>query len=162
MREQTARRSARYVYLSDAEPRSSARDLNDPNGRGTASIGWRIVAANNRPLGRSAARFSSLTECVAAVHLLRTEVARAIGAVSLDPARGHWLWTLTLDQQMVAASVHDYERRIECVRALAQFIQACGTADPAPVGVRQLGVRAMYGYPPKPSRAFEPAPLGAE
>jgi hypothetical protein len=140
---QGVRRAARYIYLSDADPIAAVRDREDATG---ARIAWRIVAANNRPLGRSEGTYPTLAECVASAGLLHEEIARVETAVGFDASKGQWRWGLTLDGIRVAACVHAYGRRIECHRGLSQFLEAASTALPAPEEVRHLGVRAMRDY----------------
>jgi hypothetical protein len=164
VRETTARRSARYVYLSDAEPHSSSRgrdDGGDDKRRRATNIAWRIVAANNRPLGRSAAYYPTLAACAESARTLRAAIGEAVGAVSSDIRSGHWRWTLSLEQIPVATCVHAYERRVECARALTQFIEACRVADPSPDEVRHLGSYALHGYPTKPATSADPVPIVA-
>jgi hypothetical protein len=104
-----------------------------------------VVAGNNRPLGRSAAAVSSLDECVAAATRLHRDVGHADSSVLFSVADGHWGWTVALDGEPVAVSVHAYERRFECVRSLEQFLVAVAHAEPAPERVRRLGPTTPRG-----------------
>jgi hypothetical protein len=160
--DRAARRTARFVYLSDAEPHSSLRNNHGHHPPRPVNVAWRIVAANNRPLGRSAACYSTLSACVDSAFTLQAEIDRTVSAISFDTSSGHWRWTLTLDRVAVAVCVHVYERRIECVRSLAQFATACRVADPSPDEVRHLGVHAMHGYKlvaPSPTLAITSEPI---
>ena len=64
-----------------------------------------MIAANNRPLGRSAEAFASLAECVTAATRLHREVAQAASSVLFDIADGHWQWTVLLADEPAADEV---------------------------------------------------------
>jgi hypothetical protein len=152
--QKAARRVARFVYLSASVAPSSARARSsEPGGR----VAWRVVAANNRPLGRSMIAYNTLAECAAAVRLLHDGIGAAIGSVGFDAVTGTWRWTLSLDGRPVAICVNAYGRRIECQRALAQFLVAVAGAESTVQDVRHLGARALYDYELKPA---EPAFTG--
>jgi hypothetical protein len=137
------RRSPRIIFVSDASPRTRhpRTDSMVP-----ARVGWRVIAANNRPLGRSATVFNSDHECQAAVGLLQDQLSDVVSSVLFDSVRGHWTWALLLGGTPVAVCVHPYLRRIECSRALAQFIAAIEVSEPEHERVRNLGVRALHAY----------------
>jgi hypothetical protein len=134
--------TARFIYISDQRSRSPWHDASSADAR----VSWRVVAGNNRPLGRSATLFPSLAECVDAATLLHREIGRADSSVLFDVADGHWRWTVALGGQSVAMSAHAYKRRIECIRSLEQFIAAAAGAAPEPDGLRRLGPNALRGY----------------
>jgi hypothetical protein len=134
--------TARFIYISDERSRSHWHDAPAAEVRVT----WRVVAGNNRPLGRSARVFPSLTECVEAASRLHREIGRADSSVLFDVADGHWRWTVALGGQSVAVSAHAYKRRIECIRSLEQFVAAAASAAPEPDGLRRLGPNALRGY----------------
>lgn len=134
--------TARFIYISDQRSRSPWHDASGEDAR----VSWRVVAGNNRPLGRSATLFPSLVECVVAATQLHREIGRAESSVLFDVADGHWRWTVALRGQPVAMSAHAYKRRIECIRSLEQFIAAAAAATPEPDGLRRLGPNALRGY----------------
>lgn len=134
--------TARFIYISDERSHSPWHDGASADIR----VSWRVVAGNNRPLGRSAMVFASLAECVAAATRLHREIGRADSSVLFDVADGHWRWTVALGGQPVAVSAHAYKRRIECVRSLEQFIVATAHAAPEPDGLRRLGPNALRGH----------------
>jgi len=135
--------TARFIYISDQRSRSP---WHDDSAADDTRVSWRVVAGNNRPLGRSATVFPSLAECVAAATALHREIGRADSSVLFDVADGHWRWTVALGGQSVAVSAHVYKRRIECIRSLEQFIVAAAHAAPEPDGLRRLGPNALRGY----------------
>lgn len=139
------KRTTRFIYVSDATAPSSTRHTDNPT---APRYGWRVIAANNRPLGRSASVFDSYESCRTAAELLRDEVDkdRATSAVHFNNSRGHWTWSVTVDETPVAVCVHPYLRRIECVRALRQFVEAVAAGVPSAEGVRLFGTRALREY----------------
>lgn len=135
--------TARFIYISDERSRSL---LNDDSPTDT-HVSWRVVAGNNRPLGRSATEFATLPECIAAATRLHREIGRAESSVMFDVADGHWRWTVALGGDSVAVSAHPYKRRFECCRSLEQFIVEAARAAPEPDGLRRLGPTPLRGYP---------------
>jgi hypothetical protein len=140
---QQQRKSARFLYISDADAPSN---WHDRPADATPRIGWRVIAANNRPLGRSADVFRSFEDCVAAAARLHERIETSASSILFDAARGTWAWTVVLDGRAVAVSVKPYRRRIECARALAQFLEALRTTEPVADELRHLGPNALRVY----------------
>jgi len=135
--------TARYIFLTDQEPlpfRASAA------GRPITRVAWRVLAANNRPLGRSAAPYSSVIECHATLLALHHRIAEASSAVLFSPAEGCWGWTLSLGGVPVAQQVHLYQRRFAAHQALKQFLAVVAAVCPVADSVRPGGRRAMIAY----------------
>jgi hypothetical protein len=130
------RRAPRFVYLCDA------KDQNDP----AARFGWRLIAANNRALGRAVRVDVSLEQCVGSAERVHREVAESSTSVQFNPVRGHWSWQVVLGGATVAVCVHPYLRRVECVRALEQFLAAVTAACPAEGVVKHFGPRSLRSY----------------
>jgi hypothetical protein len=105
-----------------------------------------VLAANNRPLGRSAAPFNSLLECHAAALTLHQRVSEISSTVLFFPEDGHWRWTVSLEGVPVAEQVHLYQRRVEANRAVKQFLAAVSAVCPVADEVRPSGQRAMLAY----------------
>ncbi|WP_338178802.1 hypothetical protein [Jatrophihabitans sp.] len=143
MTESAARRTTRFIYVSDATAPTTTRQRNSPT---EPRYGWRVIAANNRPLGRSSAVFDSYHSCRAAAEELQQRVDDATSSVLFDNSRGHWTWAVALAGTPVAVCVHPYLRRIECVRALRQFVEAVTAGVPSAEGVRLFGARALREY----------------
>ena len=123
----TSARSARFIVLSDREAPSANRDRELSISQ---RLTWRVVAGNNRPLGRSLVSYAAFEECVAATVTLRQRVAELKPVVVFDHAEAMWRWTVTLDDTPVAASVREYSRRVECTRSLGQFLEILSSAPP--------------------------------
>jgi len=134
VRDGTAAREPRFVYLCDG-----TRDQ-QPAGR----YGWRLNAANHRPLGRGTLATKSLDQCRAAARLLHREAMNLEQAVASQ--HGEWSWEVSLGDAAVAVSVHGYARRIECMRGLHQFLAAARVADPEAGVVRYFGAHSLRGY----------------
>jgi hypothetical protein len=143
MAEPEMRRSTRFIYLSDATAPSTSRQRLAPV---AARYGWRVIAANNRPLGRSSTAFDSYFDCRTAATRLHEGIAQATSSVLFNSVRGYWTWTVTIEGAAVAVCVHPYLRRIECVRALRQFVEAVAAGVPSSEGVRHFGSRALHEY----------------
>jgi hypothetical protein len=92
-------------------------------------VGWRLIGANNRELGRSAAVFESFDLCRAAVLRLRegADQARVLFAMS-DPS-GKWTWRLELGGQQAAMSGRTYQRQREAQHNLSLFLTAVPLAQ---------------------------------
>jgi uncharacterized protein YegP (UPF0339 family) len=123
-------------------------------GRDGSWYGWRLLAANNRELGRSPQVHAALTECQQAAVRMVTDFEALTTVVSADSARGLWRWRLDGADSAVAVSSRLYLRQRECVYSLRQFLQAAPTAvifdapDAATVVVDLTGAQPVlrYGY----------------
>jgi uncharacterized protein YegP (UPF0339 family) len=89
-----------------------------PSGR----FGWRLLAANNRDVARSAALFDDIEECYAAIRSLRADFDRAVPTV-LRIGRSEWSWRLRLGELDVAVSSRTYQRRLQCFAACDLFME---------------------------------------
>ena len=115
----STRRGARFIVLSDGAAPSSRREPS-ASARG---LTWRVVAANNRPLGRSKRVFADFDACVTAAAELHLRHDALSTAISFDRTSASWRWTVALHACPVAVSVRAYSRRVECERAMSQFLE---------------------------------------
>jgi hypothetical protein len=120
-----SRRPARFIVVSDQEARSANHDRDSST---PPRLSWRVIAANNRPLGRSTATYGDYVECVAATNELRTHAADLKTSLTFEHATATWRWSAELNGTLVAASVRDYLRRVECLRAANQFVEIAASA----------------------------------
>ena len=141
--QKAGRRGARFIYLSASVAPSLTRARSGHAGR---RVAWRVLAANNRPLGRSVTVYNTLGDCTAAASELHRDVSRAVGSIGFETGTGSWRWTLSLGGAAAATCVNPYGRRIECQRALAQFLVAVADAEPGAQQVRHLGIGALHDY----------------
>jgi uncharacterized protein YegP (UPF0339 family) len=82
---------------------------------------WRLLAANNRDVARSATAYRDLDACLEAVAQLQGRIADAV-AVAARAGRADWSWRLRLDGDEVAVSSRTYQRRLQCEAACALFV----------------------------------------
>jgi hypothetical protein len=151
------RATPRFIFLTDRSQRSVQRDAGSaPDLRLGGRVAWRMLAANNRPMGRSAMAFEGLDECFEAAMTLHRNVDCTTFAAVFRPESSRWGWSLLLDGERVAVSAHHYHRRIECLRGLRQFMGSLATAVPQIGEVRHIGPRSLGVYDQDGGR-----PLGA-
>ncbi|MFD4141702.1 MULTISPECIES: hypothetical protein [unclassified Streptomyces] len=112
---------ARFLYVV----RASAQR---PEG-GDRPVGWRLIGANNRELGRSAQAFGGHAECRAAVKELRDKVGGARVLMSMSDSAGSWTWRLQIEGRTVAVAGRPYLRHRECQFNLGQFLAAVPLAE---------------------------------
>lgn len=127
---------ARFVFISDGIAATEGRTDDEVDDR----IWWRLVAANNRVLGRSVG--TDLGEVVCRKHAaeLGDRVDEAVPALTTDE-RGRWTWTLALDSVDRARCAHPFPRRVDCQRALTLFLRGIRSADPQAGTVRYFAAR---------------------
>ncbi|MFD7441910.1 hypothetical protein [Streptomyces sp. NPDC059909] len=112
---------ARFLYVVRVSPQR-------PDG-GERPVGWRLVGANNRELGRSAEAFDRLTACQAAVDELREKVAGARALMSMPDAAHSWTWRVQIEGRTLAVAGRTYLRHRECQFNLGQFLAAVPVAQ---------------------------------
>lgn len=115
-----------------------------------AQFGWRMLAANNREVARSAATFADVDVCVEAVDQLQRDV-EAGTTVASRTGRSDWVWRLRIDGIDVAASARTYQRRLQCEAACALFVELVPGAEL--VGVRAQG--ALHPSGPTSGSPFD-------
>ncbi|HJQ44586.1 MAG TPA: hypothetical protein VJ831_15960 [Jatrophihabitantaceae bacterium] len=128
-----ARRAARFVFVVASV--QLPRGISDEDD--SACVWWRLVAANNRVLGRSARTFGSIADCRVGAAEMHDRVRQVVTSLATD-VRGQWTWTASLDGELIAQSAHPYLRRIDCVRTLALFLAGVASADPRAADIRQF------------------------
>ncbi len=146
MNEGPVGKTARFIYISDGDKESAWRTGN----RAPRRVGWRLIAANNRALGRSWVAFDSFEACVQAASLLRERLDEVTSSVTFDSRQANWSWTVLLDDDPVAVCVRAYRRRVECLRALEQFLAAVKMTTNSAEELRYYGRNALSVYDPPP------------
>jgi hypothetical protein len=138
-----AGKTARFIYISDGDNQSAWHARRD---RAQVRVGWRLIAANNRPLGRSWVVFDSFEACVDAATLLHDRLGDVTSTAMFDTKQANWYWTVLLDDDPVAVCVHAYRRRVECMKALEQFLVAVRTTTRVADELRNYGPNALSVY----------------
>ncbi|MGX7677995.1 hypothetical protein ACSMXN_03765 [Jatrophihabitans sp. DSM 45814] len=136
------RGAPRFVFLTDQVEARANRGPVVTDGR----VAWRLLAANNRAMGRSAITFGSVEDCYSAALELHLGRASATYSAVFNSEQSRWGWTLMLDGAWVATSAHQYHRRIECLRGLRQFVESLAAAVPDMDEVRHIGPRSLGVY----------------
>ena len=90
-------------------------------GRPDLPLCWRLLAANNRDVARSATPYADLEACLDAVANLQARIGDVV-AVAARAGRADWSWRLRLDGDDVAVSSRTYQRRLQCEAACALFV----------------------------------------
>jgi hypothetical protein len=106
-----------------------------PRGRGWAEsrkigaglVGWRVLGANNRELGRSAGPFRRVDEAYQAVHEAQAVLERTVIRFWADDL-GEWFWNISIDGEQLAVSSRGYRRQRECIYSIEQFREHFPTA----------------------------------
>lgn len=91
-------------------------------------VTWRLLATNNRDLGRSSTAFPDLDSCQAAVQQLRRDNA-ALHAVTTRTGPTAWSWRIVHDNTVVAVSSRAYQRRIQAEYAGGVMLSLIPAAD---------------------------------
>jgi hypothetical protein len=130
---------------------------------------WRLLAANNRDVARSATTYPDLDACLGAVADLQARIGDAV-AVAARAGRSDWSWRLRIDGDDVAVSSRTYQRRLQCEAAWALFVvlvrdatlDVFGHADAQRSGNRPALARAHPSPAPIPSASIRKTPVRAD
>ncbi|HET7901153.1 MAG TPA: hypothetical protein VFL59_08175 [Candidatus Nanopelagicales bacterium] len=95
-------------------------------------IGWRLLSANNRELGRSAHAHPDAESAL--LDLGRVRVVAGSGTVHVvhEPRSGTWAWLLDDEGSLVATSGRGFRLERECRHNLELFRVLAPTAPAAP------------------------------
>lgn len=109
------------IYVAPCRGRPG-RPLTCGDAHEGVDLRWRMLAANNRDVARSASAFGDVATCVHAIEQLQRAVA-AGSAVATRAGRADWSWRLRIDGIDVAVSSRTYQRRLQCEAACALFVE---------------------------------------
>ena len=132
----------RYIFLTD-QTAGLQSELATPR-----RVVWRLLAANNRVLGRSATVFPSLEVGFEAARSLSAGLASALYTLAFRESLSRWTWTVTIDGEPCAVAAHLYQRRIACLRGVRQFLLLGQRVGPNQNAVRLIGSNAFGSYGP--------------
>lgn len=92
-----------------------------PGARIGGGVGWRLLGANNRELGRSTAAYADAEAALAAIERVRGLVAEGEAHVVHDAGSGHWAWHMVDAGVPVASSGRGFRLQRECRYNVEQF-----------------------------------------
>jgi hypothetical protein len=96
----------------------------------SAPVRWRLLSGNNRDMGRGVEQFDDSEVCRIGIKQLQADAAELRARVRrVTPSR--WHWEIVLDELVVAAAGHPFDRLIRCEQGMAQFLENFGAA---PIG----------------------------
>lgn len=142
----------RFLFVSDLDVRRSSAFV-WPGSQALSRVGWvawRLLAANNRELGRGYGVHRDHPACRRAILQLQRDIDR-VDAVPRADTSGRWIWQASVRGLVVAVSARPYLREREAWSNLSQFVNAVPIA-PVTEAVRPLTRRSGRGYatPPMP------------
>ena len=104
-------------------------------GVGGGGVGWRLLGANNRELGRSALSYADAEAALASIGRVRALVASGDAHIIHDRGTGLWAWHLDDAGALVANSGRGFRHERECRYNLEQFRDAAPTAPSSDAAV---------------------------
>ncbi|MGW3953452.1 hypothetical protein ACWEKM_21630 [Streptomyces sp. NPDC004752] len=122
---------------------------------GRIAVGWRLVSANNRELGRCVGAFGSLAAGQATVARLRERVADVRALLVMADVPGSWTWRVELDGQDIAMAGRSYQRHRECQYNVNLFLATVPVAQLGEGLVSRPRLRGLHL--PGPARPARPA-----
>jgi len=98
-------------------------------------VGWRLLGANNRELGRAAVSYPDAEAALSAVDEVRGIAGQAAAHILHDPATGTWAWHLLGGAAtVIATSGRGFRHERECRYNLDQFRQLAPEAPAVDTG----------------------------
>ena len=104
-------------------------------GTGGGGVGWRLLGANNRELGRSAASYVDAEAALESVTRVRELATSGEAHIVHEPQNGLWAWHLEDAGVLVANSGRGFRHERECRYNLEQFRDAAPTAPSSDAAV---------------------------
>ena len=119
---------ARFLYLGSQQEPADGGSV-EP---GQAACSWRLMGANNRPVGQAPSTVADLATCVAAVQQIVRVALVADLRMLIDLTTGLWNWRLESDGAVLAVSARAYQRQRECRYSVDTFRLVVATATAVP------------------------------
>jgi hypothetical protein len=91
-------------------------------------VGWRLLGANNRELGRSAVSYDDAESALAALARVRDLAVSGQAHIVHHAGFGHWEWHLDDADAPVATSGRRFRHERECRYNLEQFRESAPSA----------------------------------
>ncbi|MFD0519435.1 hypothetical protein [Paractinoplanes durhamensis] len=96
--------------------------------RSDGRLSWRLLATNNRDLGRAPATYVDAETCRDAVRWLQKNIDDL--RVSIHRASpSSWSWRIAAGDDVVALSSRDYQRRIQAEQAASIVVELIPDAE---------------------------------
>jgi len=96
--------------------------------RGAGGVEWRLMAPNNRELGRGGGPFPSADACLEALRRMQVPPEPPSFVLARDFTGVLWRWELVYPAAS-AVSSRSYQRRLACLQAATRFADLFQTAD---------------------------------
>lgn len=107
--------------------------MHDPTAGG---VGWRLLGANNRELGRSALAYADAEATLDAVDAVRLLARAGVAHIVHESTATPWVWQLHDESgAVVATSGRGFRHERECRYNLDQFRDAAPTAPASEAGI---------------------------
>jgi len=98
-------------------------------------VGWRLLGANNRELGRSAVAYPDAESALKGVDVVRALATSGTAHIVHNPSVSTWSWHLEgADGAVVATSGRGFRHERECRYNLEQFRVNAPVAPPTDTG----------------------------
>jgi hypothetical protein len=117
--------AARFRIL---QHRSAADSDADPG-----TLSWRLLATNNRDLGRAPAGYPDVAACRVAIRELQATVGKA-EPITVRSGPSSWGWRLMIGDRVVVVASRLYQRRIQAEQAAGVVLELIPTAELAGLG----------------------------
>jgi uncharacterized protein YegP (UPF0339 family) len=103
-------------------------------------VTWRLLATNNRDLGRGSEAYPSREACWDAVRTLQRG-ADGLEAVLIRTGPSSWSWRIQAGNGTVAVASRHYQRRIQATQAAAVALELIPIAELSGTDPRAAHVR---------------------
>ena len=119
---------------------------------------WRMVGANNRPIGQAAVAYDDFPLCQAPVERVLQVTPLADFHLLIDLATGLWNWRLEWMNAVLAISSRAYQRQRECRYNADTFVALAPSAVIVPDVLHRTSSRVSARFSPQ-SRDFVSRPV---
>jgi hypothetical protein len=92
------------------------------------TLSWRLLATNNRDLGRAPGGYPDAEACRAAIRDLQATVTRA-EPITVRSGPSSWGWRLMIGDRVVAVASRAYQRRIQAEQAASVVLGLIPAAE---------------------------------
>jgi hypothetical protein len=99
-----------------------------PDSAGAGTLSWRLLATNNRDLGRAPDGYPDAEACRAAIRDLQASVGQA-ESITVRSGPSSWGWRLMIGDRVVAVASRAYQRRIQAEQAASVVLELIPAAE---------------------------------